>query len=40
MAGQDGGGGYYRASQGTTASFINASDILVTLCLKYLFFGK
>jgi hypothetical protein len=40
MTGQDNGGGYYRASQGTTANFINTSDILITLCLKHLFFSK
>ena len=40
MAGQDDGGSYYWASQGTTTSFINTSDTLVTLCLKYLFFSK
>ncbi len=40
MAGQDDGGGYYWASQGTTASFINTSNILVTLCLKPSFFNE
>jgi hypothetical protein len=40
MAGQDDSGSYYRASQGTTTNFINTSDILVTLCLKHLFFNK
>jgi hypothetical protein len=40
MTGQDNGCGYYWASQRTTASFIDASDILIALCLKHLFFSK
>jgi len=40
MAGQNDSGGYYWTSQGTTTSFINTSDIPVTLCLKRFFFGK